>query len=169
MSASEPPFAINGWHIYAHPLFLDQFERLSTRVEELRRKQPRTYKASAEAKVLVGLFAQAFVNIPQDPSRDEYRQGNTLGTAHKHWFRAKFGNGRFRLFFRYNSSKKIIILAWVNDRNSLRTYGAKTDAYAVFRGMLETGNPPSDWAALEKECGHPIAAARLKKAAAGSS
>jgi toxin YhaV len=36
----------------------------------------------------------------------------------------------------------------VNDENSLRTYGAKTDAYAVFAAMLATGNPPDDWHAL---------------------
>ena len=166
-SASEPPFVINGWHVYAHPLFFDQFERLTAKVAELKHKQPKTYKASAEAKVLAGLVTQAFVNIPQDPTREEYRQGGTLGAAHKHWFRAKFGGGRFWLFFRYNSSRKVIILAWVNDENSLRTYGSKTDAYAVFLRMLDSGNPPGDWAALEKECRSPGAAARLKKAATG--
>lgn len=164
-SASEPPFVINGWHVYAHPLFLEQFERLTTRLAELGQKQPETYKASAEAKVLAGILTQAFVNIPQDPTREEYRQGGTLGASRKHWFRAKFGGGRFRLFFRYNSSRKVIILAWVNDENSLRTYGSKTDAYAVFRRMLESGNPPGDWAALEEECSKPEAVARLRKAA----
>ena len=32
----------------------------------------------------------------------------------RHWLRAKFGGGRFRLFFGYSSSAKIIIYAWVN-------------------------------------------------------
>ena len=85
---------------------------------------------------------------PEDPSRADYRQGGTLGEDRKHWFRAKLGGGRFRLFFRYSSSAKIIIYAWVNDETTLRTYGAKTDAYAVFRKMLDKGNPPDDWAAL---------------------
>ena len=43
---------------------------------------------------------------------------------------------------------KIIIFAWVNDRDSLRTYGSKSDAYAVFKAMLDKGNPPDDWEAL---------------------
>lgn len=63
-----------------------------------------------------------------------YRQGSTLGDDYRHWFRAKFGNGRFRLFFLYDSMAKVIIFAWVNDETTLRTYGAKTDAYKVFKG-----------------------------------
>ena len=71
-----------------------------------------------------------------------------MGDDRKHWFRAKFGGGRFRLFFRYSTSAKVIVFAWVNDENTLRTYGSKSDAYAVFRKMLDKGNPPDDWAAL---------------------
>jgi toxin YhaV len=52
------------------------------------------------------------------------------------------------LFFRYSTSAKIIVFAWVNDETTLRTYGAKSDAYTVFRKMLDKGNPPDDWAAL---------------------
>ncbi|KXV79940.1 toxin, partial [Acetobacter malorum] len=88
----------------------------------------------------------------------------TLGKAHKHWFRAKFGNGRFRLFFRYDSATKVIIFAWVNDNNSLRTYGAKTDAYKVFQGMLEGGNPPDGWTELSKEASDQAAVDRLENA-----
>jgi toxin YhaV len=63
-------------------------------------------------------------------------------------FRDKFANGRFRLFFRYQSKEKIIVLAWVNDGTTLRTRGSATDAYAVFRSMLEDGNPPNNWKEL---------------------
>ena len=46
--------------------------------------------------------------IPQDPSRAEYRQGNTLGRGYRHWRRARIGR-RFRLFFRYDTKAKGII------------------------------------------------------------
>ena len=82
--------------------------------------------------------------IPADPTRSEYRQGDTLGPENRHWFRAKFGGQRFRLFFRYDSKTKVIIYAWVNDSDTLRTCGNKNDAYAVFRKMLASGNPPND-------------------------
>ncbi|MNV78106.1 Toxin YhaV [compost metagenome] len=104
------------------------------------------------------------VNVPSDPTASIYRQGATLGDDRKHWLRAKFGNGRFRLFFRYSSTNKVIIFAWVNDENSLRTYGSKTDAYKVFKGMLDDGNPPDDWDTLHKEASDPKAVARLEKA-----
>ena len=139
---------VNGWQLIAHPLFVDQFEKLGAAVARLREKDPRGWRKSANAKLLATLRQLVFETIPQDPTRPDYRQGGTLGDARKHWFRAKFGGGRFRLFFRYSTSAKVIVFAWVNDENTLRTYGSKSDAYAVFRKMLDKGNPPDDWAAL---------------------
>jgi toxin YhaV len=139
---------VNGWTLYAHPLFTDQLDRLTTAVERAKRKDPKTYQSTANAKLLAQLQRLAFETIPVDPARPEFRQGGTLGPSRKHWFRAKFGGGRFRLFFRYSSSAKIIVYAWVNDSETLRTYGAKSDAYAVFKAMLDKGNPPEDWAEL---------------------
>ncbi len=137
-----------GWTLYAHPLFLDQLERLTVAVEKAAKKDPKGYASSANAKLLAAMRKLMFEVIPVDPTRPEFRQGGTLGPERKHWFRAKFGGGRFRLFFRYSSTAKIIIYAWVNDANTLRTYGSKSDAYAVFKTMLDRGNPPEDWSAL---------------------
>ena len=139
---------VNGWTLYAHPLFLDQLERLIEAVERAAKKNPTGYAASADAKLLEAMRKLIFEVIPVDPARPEFRQGGTLGGNRKHWFRAKFGGGRFRLFFRFSTSAKIIIYAWVNDRDTLRTYGAKSDAYSVFKAMLDKGNPPEDWAVL---------------------
>jgi toxin YhaV len=63
-----------------------------------------------------------------------------------------------------------IIYAWVNIENSLRTWGANTDAYAVFRSMLDKGNPPDSWADLMKVVGAASAGTMkpAKKAAAKS-
>ncbi len=61
--------------------------------------------------------------VPSDPGRDEFRQGNTLGTAYRHWRRATIGS-RFRLFFRYDSRSKVIVYAWVNDEDTLRSAGS---------------------------------------------
>lgn len=139
---------VNGWALYAHPLFLEQLEKLAKAVEKAKRKSPKEYQKSANAKLLAAIRKLAFEDIPVDPARPEYRQGGTLGAKRKHWFRAKFASGRFRLFFRYSSSAKIIVYAWVNDQNTLRTYGSKSDAYAVFKKMLDRDNPPDDWDAL---------------------
>ena len=139
---------VNGWTLYAHPLFLGQIEKLTTAVERARKKDPDAFASATNAKLLAAIRKLMFEVIPVDPTRPEFRQGGTLGPSRKHWFRAKFGGGRFRLFFRYSSSAKIIIYAWVNDANNLRTYGSKSDAYAVFKSMLDKGNPPEDWTVL---------------------
>ncbi|MGS0649154.1 type II toxin-antitoxin system YhaV family toxin (plasmid) [Komagataeibacter nataicola] len=154
---------INGWTILAHPLFLDQLEKLTDAVEVLKAKKPKKYQREANTKLLAALSKLVFQTIPADPTATVYRQGSTLGVAHRHWFRAKFGNGRFRLFFRYDSTAKIIIFAWVNDETTLRTYGAKTDAYRVFKGMLEAGDPPDDWIALREAASDQAAIDRLEK------
>jgi toxin YhaV len=144
------PLVINGWKIYAHPLFLDQLEQLTEKVEELRRKKPEDYKKKNPTKRLAAIIQLAFNEIPQDPTRNKYRQGETLGDEHKHWFRAKFYQ-QYRLFFRYHQESKIIIYAWFNDTNSKRSYDSSTDAYKVFRKMLERGDPPDDWDELVEE------------------
>ncbi|MDP3895631.1 MAG: type II toxin-antitoxin system YhaV family toxin [Mesorhizobium sp.] len=153
---------VNGWQIFAHPLFIDQLAKLTIAVERARQKDPERYRATANAKLLAALNRLVRETIPADPSRPEYRQGDTLGTHRKHWFRVKFGSQRFRLFFRYQNAGKVIVLAWVNDEDSLRTYGSKSDAYSVFRAMLERDSPPDDWRALMIEAA--AAKARLEKA-----
>ena len=157
---------INGWGILAHPLFLDQIENLAAAVEQEREKNPVSYKDGNNAKLLKALSVLAFETIPQDPTRKIYRQGRTLGDDLKNWFRAKFGNGRFRLFFRYNTARRLIIFAWVNDADTLRTYGSSSDAYAVFKKMVENGNPPNDWVQLEAAASCSTAVGRLSRARA---
>jgi toxin YhaV len=144
------PLVINGWNIFAHPLFLNQFEDLLAQVEYLCQKYPEDYKKKNATKRLAAIAKLAFDVIPQDPTRSDYRQGTTLGDEYRHWFRAKFFQ-QYRLFFRYHHESKIIVFAWVNDENSKRAYDSNTDAYRVFRKMLESGHPPDDWNDLLKE------------------
>jgi toxin YhaV len=143
---------INGWTLYAHPLFLDQLEALITEVEALRAKDPNGYSSKNASKRLAAIARLTLQDIPQDPSRKEYQQGSTLGDAHRHWRRAKFFQ-QYRLFFRFHSRSRLLVLGWVNDTNTKRAYGSKSDAYRVFQSMLASGHPPNDWDALLKEAG----------------
>ncbi|MGK7899572.1 MAG: type II toxin-antitoxin system YhaV family toxin [Xenococcus sp. (in: cyanobacteria)] len=165
--SSNQSLIVNGWRIYAHPLFLNQFEELLTTVENLRQKNPETYRSKNATKRLAAISKLAFEIIPNDPTRKEYRQGNALGEDYKHWFRAKFfqrcdpappsgarecaPREQYRLFFRYHQSSKIIVYAWINDDKSKRAYGSKTDAYRVFQKMLNNDNPPDNWNSLLEE------------------
>lgn len=151
MSASKPaPLLINGWTVFAHPLFLAQLEAITRQVEALKQKDPSGYVKKNASKRLAAITKLAFEVIPQDPSRAEYRQGNKLGEDHKHWFRAKFFQ-QYRLFFRYHAPSKVIVHAWVNDEDTKRAYERSDDAYRVFRKMLESGHPPDDWYQLLAE------------------
>lgn len=157
---------VGGWTILAHPLFLDQIEGLVAVVESEQASKPGA-PTSGNAKLLGHLLDLALVKIPQDPGNAAYRHGGSL-PHRRHWFRAKTGGGRYRLFYRYDSRARIIIYAWVNDENSLRTYGSRTDAYAVFAKMLDSGNPPDTWDDLVEAAGGKAALSRLEKLARGT-
>ncbi len=138
---------VGGWEVYAHPLFLDQLEALTAAVERAREKDPEDYRSGRDAKMLAAVLKLAFEDIPADPAHKRFEQGETLGSGRKHWRRAKFYQ-QYRLFFRFNSTARVIVLAWVNDEQTKRAYGSRADAYAVFAKMLKAGNPPDDWDAL---------------------
>lgn len=167
MSHVPPPsLVINGWTIFAHPLFLDQLELLSQQVEAFRQKDAINFVNKNATKRLAAIAKLAFEVIPQNPTRAEYRQGSTLGEDHKHWFRAKFFQ-QYRLFFRYHAKSKVIIFAWVNDEDTKRACESGGDAYRVFRKMLESGHPPDDWEQLLAQATE--SSSRLQKVASQAS
>ncbi len=137
----------HGWNLLFHDGLIEQLQKLQTAAQKAKAQDPQGFESNANLKLFNALAQLMLETVPSDPSRDEYRQGNTMGPAFRHWRRAKLGR-RFRLFFRFDSKTRIIIFAWVNDENTLRSSGSKTDPYAVFQKMLQRGNPPDDWAAL---------------------
>lgn len=140
---------VNGWTLYTHPLFVEQYELLENKVNALKQKDPVGYLKKNDTKRLAAIHKLAFEVIPQDPTKPDYRQGKTLGDKNKHWFRAKFFQ-QYRLFFRYDIQSKVIVYAWVNDDSNKRAYESKNDAYKVFAKMLKSGNPPDSWDDLIK-------------------
>lgn len=143
---------INGWDLYEYKLFTEQLDKLIAEVEKLQRLQPSTYKDSPKTKRLARIRKLMFEEIPANPGNPKWNQGNTLGSQFRLWKRAKFGQNRFRLFFRYDGSKRVIIFAWVNDENTLRKEGDKKDPYTVFSKGLKIGDPPTDLDDLLKRC-----------------
>jgi len=124
----------HGWALFAHPLFLDQVKALADEVEQLRRKDPMGYRSKNATKRLAAVRMLMLDVIPQDPSRPEYRQGSTLGSEHRHWFRAKFFQ-QYRLFFRFHAASRIIVFGWVNDTQQVQEGHVLEDA-PVGRGAL---------------------------------
>lgn len=139
----------NGWTLLFHDCLVQQLRKLNDAAERARARDPHGFRYNANVRTLTALSKLMLHTIPEDPSRPDYRQGNTLGRDYRHWRRVKFG-GRFRLFFRYHSGARIIVYAWVNDERSLREDGGRNDPYAVFRKMFDRGNPPDDWEKLRE-------------------
>lgn len=131
---------VHGWLVLHHPLLLGQLERLTAAAE----KEP-ALTPGPNRKLLGHLRDLMFDTIPQSPDAPAFRHGGALRGGRREWFRAKTGNGRYRLFYRFDSRARIIVYAWVNDDEHLRTVGARSDAYAQFGRMLDAGNPPSSW------------------------
>lgn len=137
----------HGWNLLFHECLSGQLQRLHAAAERARQQDPQGFASNANVRLFAALSRTMFDAVPSDPNREEYRQGNTLGPAFRHWRRARVGQ-RFRLFFRFDSKTRIIIFAWVNDENTLRSSGGRSDPYLVFQRMLERGHPPDDWAGL---------------------
>ncbi|HEX8316946.1 type II toxin-antitoxin system YhaV family toxin [Longimicrobium sp.] len=139
----EPP-ARNGWKLYQWRAFGQLFADLIREVEQLEPADPRNFQSHRSTKRLAAIYRLITEIIPANPNSPEFRQGNTLGRENRHWFSAGFYE-RYRLFFRFRSDTRVIVYAWVNDDDTLRARGARSDAYAVFQRMLEAGAPPGDW------------------------
>lgn len=136
-----------GWTLLFHEGVIVQLRKLQEAAARAEKNDPQCFESNANVKLFRALNQLILDVVPGDPARDEFRQDNTLGTAYRHWRRARIGR-RFRLFFRYDSKSKVIVYAWVNDENTLRSAGSKSDPYAVFEKMLGRGIPPDDWDAL---------------------
>ncbi len=152
-AAPAPYPVVQGWTLAFHPCLLDQVERLVVAAEEevKRARLSRANRPGPNQKLLAHVLDLMFEAIPRDPNAAGYRLGHTLGREHAHWRRGKTGGGRYRLFFRFRSDARLIVFAWINDEQSLRTYGSATDAYRVFADGLARGTPPDDWDTLLAE------------------
>lgn len=104
----------------------------------------------ANVKLYVSVV-RAMGHVKDDPTLDSYVQGNTLGKKHRDWRRIKqFLPDRYRLFFKFFSFDHSIYFAWLNDENTLRHDGAKTDCYEVFGSMLKSKKIPSSKEKLDE-------------------
>ena len=147
MSGHGVPLVAHGWTLHAHPLFIAQIEDLIAEVEDRKVRDPEGYRRKNCTKRLAAILKLVTETIPADPANARFRLGNTLGPKRRHWFRAKFFQ-QYRLFYRFDSARRVIVFGWVNDDGTLRAYGSRKDAYAVFQGMLDDGDPPEDFDAL---------------------
>lgn len=144
--------AANGWDLFYFRLFKETLDRLEREVTALAQKDPKGFVRHGKAKLLKAVVDNVRQEVPRDPDSPAFRLGKTLGDQYTDWRRVKRHRlpNRYRLFFRFASSQKKIVYAWLNDEHSIRKEGAKTDVYEVFKAMLRRGDVPSSFEDLLK-------------------
>lgn len=144
---------INGWLIFYYKAFAAALDELEAVVTKRAAKDPKGYKAHPKTRLLASVYEAITQRVPANPEDAQFRLGKTLGPANMHWRRVKKGlPDRYRLFFRFASKPvRLIVFAWLNDEDTLRKAGSKTDVYAAFQRMLARGDVPGDIDALLKE------------------
>lgn len=140
----------NSWKVFFHKCFTQQLTSLAQSVQTLKDADPQNYQKKADAKLLAGIIKSIKDRIAADPQNPGNRIGKTLGEDNKQWYRVKLFQ-QYRIFYRFSTEHKVIIIGWINDSDTLRAYGSKTDAYKTFKDMLSKGNPPGDWDSLYQE------------------
>ena len=148
---------INGWRLYYFRAFAAVLSELEAEVAALARRDPGGYKSHPKTRLLASVYRAITPTVPGNPEHPDFRLGRALGSSYANWRRVKKGMpDRYRLFFRFASRPvKTIIYVWLNDEDTLRKAGAKTDVYEAFRRMLARGEVPDGIEALLRESREP--------------
>lgn len=142
---------VNGWQLFYFKLFAEVLNKLESDVRELAQKNPEEYGHHPKTKLLAYVVKSITEDVPTNPMDRKFMLGKTLGRQYADWRRVKHGlPPRYRLFFRFTSAQNNIIYAWLNDENTLRKEGDKSDVYTVFAKMLSNGSVPNSIDALLK-------------------
>ncbi len=137
----------NGWSIYFHPEFEQQFASLESQVVDLRRKLPAAKYVRHSRVKLLGHLARLIHNkIPTDPMASHFALRGNL----KRMSRAKKMGlpDRYRLFFKVFPESKQIVILWLGHP---RKEGDKNDCYTVFQKRVERGEYPEGFDDLMKQ------------------
>jgi toxin YhaV len=142
---------IKGWDIHYFTLFAAILSQLEKDVLSLSQKDPENYKHHPKTKLLAYVYNSIKEDVPSDPAHKKFFLGKTLGKQYGDWRRVKRGlPPRYRLFFRFESIKKLIVYVWMNDEHTYRKDGDKNDVYAVFARLLNSGKVPNDISELKQ-------------------
>jgi len=144
------PLVIGGWTILYHPVFGDRLRALKDRVKQLKATLPPVeFARHPDLKLLSAVNTLISKTIPADPNAREFMLKANLSK-----FRRVKGHGlagRHRMFYVFMHQSKTIIFLYLNDSDTLRKDGAKTDPYEVFKNLVESKNIGKDFDANLKQ------------------
>jgi toxin YhaV len=139
-------FEVNGWSIYYHPDFDQQYNEIEFQVTKLKANLPaERYKRHSKVKLFGHLVALIYQKIPDNPLASHFALRGPL----KKMSRAKKMGlpSRYRLFFKVFPESKQIVILWLGYP---RREGAKDDCYEMFTKRIEAGYYPQSLEALLK-------------------
>jgi toxin YhaV len=138
---------VNGWELFYFRLFKEFLDSLDREVTALAEKDPEGFVHHKKTKLLKAVVDNVRIEVPRDPDSPAFRLGKTLGNQHTDWRRVKHHRlpPRYRLFFKFASSRRKVVYAWMDDEYSQRKAGAKTDVYEIFKGLLRRGTVPDSF------------------------
>jgi toxin YhaV len=137
--------SVNGWNIYFHPLFSEQYQELRNKVLKLKQKlSDEEYKKNAHVIFYGNLVKIIYQLIPGEPFAHYFVLKGNL----KRYNRVK-GKGlpeRYRLFFMVDKEQSTIVILWLGYP---RKQGAKDDCYEVFFNMVSRSVFPNNFEDLK--------------------
>ena len=83
----------HGWTLLFHDNLIEQMMKLRAAVLRAQENDPEGFGSNANVKFFRALVQLIQDVVPSDPARDEYRQGNTMGPAYRHWRRPSSEDG----------------------------------------------------------------------------
>jgi toxin YhaV len=134
------PIEKNGWKIYFHPLFYQQWQELVNRVKSLKKTlTPEQFITHRDVKLLKALDLGIKDKIPLDPLASYFSLKKPL---QKYSRLKKMGlPSRYRLFFKVFKEANTIIILWLGFP---RKEGDKKDCYNVFAKLVKNGEFPEN-------------------------
>jgi toxin YhaV len=135
---------INGWLVLLRPEFAQRYDELR---REARRLQDalseQAYRTHPTVKLAAAVHRLVTQVVPQDPNRPEFQLKGDLAQ-----YRRAKQHGlppRYRLFWVFSSSERVIIFLYLNDETTLRKEGDQNDPYEIFARMVRRGEIGSDF------------------------
>ena len=74
----------HGWSLLFHDCLIEQLQKLKA-ASDRAEAGPSGFEDNANVKLYRALSQLIIEAVPSDPAREEYRQGNTMGMAYRHW------------------------------------------------------------------------------------
>ena len=143
----------NGWSVYFHPIFDQQFDQQTETVEALLSKlseeciSQEKYQVHSDVKLLGTLIELLEDRIPSDPLASRFSLRDDL----KSFSRVKHLGlpSRYRLFFKVFPDTQRIVILWLG--HPRRKGDKKRDCYEVFKKMVSKGQFPTAFDELVKK------------------